>query len=390
MTSAMIRLKTLNSYGKWVPEQARSIPKQSTEPNPAPKPLNRGYKINISNHLLFSQNTEASPVNENNNNVMSWRDEVRELSTSPKENPAAGLSPLVNGSLWSNSSEDLLGDIPCEINSTLQRSIRLFPGKGRDATTDTEDLISFDDTDCRPSIQEEATTPANLSTTSEEPRDISSNDTSTGSNISTDSVKRSQTNNSKVISSVEIQRWNSEAAACIYSSQSHLEEAIRSLALLPGHVQIRLEFGRLFLYNIPDLLVDFDQTLDFPVATILHQLRHCDQDRIRFAPILSPKEEDMYKLVKITPQGAYDWEQFQNKVYYDLHCEFGQDANCAVVRVDPEKGISCQSTPVEFLSTYLHCPKHDWDMKLAGYQHFDLTLTEKSWLEAWLESSKLS
>lgn len=190
---------------------------------------------------------------------------------------------------------------------------------------------------------------------------------------------------------VQPENHSSSDNHCISASRQFLAKSLEALRLMPGRVSIRLLFGRILLKDVHQSYVDTQQTLQYTLPEVSNHLKGFTSQRVGFSPILSSEAEDIYRLIRITPRGADGWDLFESKVYYDLHCSFGpHEMDGAVVEIDSDGGAVCRSHRVECFALYLHHPGREWDLKLAGHQHYDLTVPQQSWIENWLQSAKLT
>lgn len=427
MEAAAVRIPHVNVHGYWIPEPqfgTTSLPSTPSTDRDTVKLRNYDYKTTIDKRLHLSD--EIAFPDEQTGVIENWRDMVREASTSPVEsifptrlestpggdtinddnlfyslnsNDSSELSD--RGSNCSALMTDLLDDIPVNIKYTLPAIIRSTEEKYR-GTVDTdgaEDLISFEE------IYKETTAVTsarglNVENLAFIPFDQHSEHDSTPEameaaiiNAKTKefSVTKPKNLDLPKSSKVALRRNLNSAASSITEATVYLQTAMHALKLMPGRVSIRLEFGRIFLKGVRESHIDISQTLKFELNEVLKQLRGVDRNCTGFSSTLSAKEDDISKLTRIVPEGTADWELFETRVFYDLHCSFGPSANgCSVVEVDPERGTTCRSGFAECFALYLHFPKDQWDLRLIGRQHYDLTGIEKTWIEGWLESSKVS
>lgn len=426
MEAAAVRIPHMNVHGYWIPEPqfgASSLPSTPSTDRDTIKLRNYDYKTTLDKKLHLSD--EITFPDEQAGVIENWRDKVRKESKSPVESifptilESTPSGDTINddhlfSSLNSNDASeisdrdsncsvlmtDLLGDIPVNIKYTLPDIIRTTEEKCRTVDIDgPEDLISFED------IHKETTSVTSSPGLNAEnlafiPLDQHSEHKSTPeamdaaiTNAKTDEVSINKPKNLDLqkSSKVALRRNLNSAASSIAEATVYLQTAMHSLKVLPGRVSIRLDFGRIFLKGVHESHIDISQTLKFELNEVLKQLEGVDGNCTGFSSLLSAKEEDISKLIRIVPEGTTDWELFEARVFYDLHCSFGPSANgCSVVEVDPERGTTCRSGFAECFALYLHFPKDQWDLRLIGRQHYDLTGIEKTWIEGWLESSKVS
>ena len=156
--------------------------------------------------------------------------------------------------------------------------------------------------------------------------------------------------------------------------EKSMRNQIEFLRRTPGLVELKLEFGRIYLRNISgSMIADGTAELSWDLPEIVEFLRtRVPREGTCFSSILSTREADAGELIKTAPADkGSPWKRTKTSVFYDVQCRLPGESQNAQTDFMVEVSASDFSYAVrgkvdEISAVYVHCPKQAWDIKISA------------------------
>ncbi|OAA32725.1 hypothetical protein AAL_00190 [Moelleriella libera RCEF 2490] len=148
------------------------------------------------------------------------------------------------------------------------------------------------------------------------------------------------------------------------SIKDQLASMCSVLTVLPGHVQVKLHFGRICVPNLDSSRVDLGNGPHWKKSDLLQGL-HDTQPEMIFSSILTVlgQEADIIAGTNL-PQHKRAWVPTSNNSTFQMECSYKEQSFTVLVDVE-DLSFKCRSSRREVGCTYIHCPEHAWDMKVT-------------------------
>lgn len=148
------------------------------------------------------------------------------------------------------------------------------------------------------------------------------------------------------------------------SIKDQLASMCSVLTVLPGHVQVKLRFGRICVPNLDSSRVDLGNGPHWKKSDLLQEL-HDTQPEMIFSSILTVlgQEADIIAGTNL-PQHKRAWVPMSNKSTFQMECAYKEQSFTVLVDAE-DLSFKCRSPRREVGCTYIHCPEHAWDMKVT-------------------------
>jgi hypothetical protein len=142
---------------------------------------------------------------------------------------------------------------------------------------------------------------------------------------------------------------------------------------IPGHVSVRLKFGRLYLTNLGAAEVDVGNGPYWSKTKLIDNLQVPESvNNLRFCTVLSIFGADADALVGTsTPL----WTPPTIHAVYRIECSFKGEEFFVEIDADTFE-YDCRGAELEMSSISVHCPRQAWDMKVCADSSKNLNTSE--------------
>ncbi|RFN53040.1 hypothetical protein FIE12Z_2623 [Fusarium flagelliforme] len=185
-----------------------------------------------------------------------------------------------------------------------------------------------------------------------------------------------------------ITQGNDECARILHEAEKKLQELVKVLQVVPGHISVQAKFGRLCIKGIPAAEVYMNPTPYGPfntVGTVAKSLNDTNPP-VEFSPILTTNAAEA-NLISLVPGGRASWVLVGRRVFYEFVCvqevytsgeaEPHCHENRLVVNVDADKFThECLPLTHEVSRAFVHCTRRAWDIQLCVSQRDMTQVTE--------------
>ncbi|KAJ4137777.1 hypothetical protein NW768_003367 [Fusarium equiseti] len=185
-----------------------------------------------------------------------------------------------------------------------------------------------------------------------------------------------------------ITQGNDECARIFHEAERKLQELVKVLQVVPGHISVQARFGRLCIKDIPAAEVYMNPTPYGPWHTIGTTAKSLNDTNppVEFSPILTTSAAEA-NLISQVPGGRTSWVLVGRRVFYEFVCmqelyisgeaEPHCQENRLVVNVDADDFThECLPLPHEVSRAFVHCTRRAWDIELCISQRDMTQVTE--------------
>ncbi|KAI1068248.1 hypothetical protein LB507_004847 [Fusarium sp. FIESC RH6] len=186
-----------------------------------------------------------------------------------------------------------------------------------------------------------------------------------------------------------VTQGNDECARILHEAEKKLQELVKVLQVVPGHISIQAKFGRLCVKGIPAAEVYMNPTPYGPfntVGTVVKSLNDA-KPPVEFSPILTTSAAEA-NLISMVPGGRTSWVLVGKRVFYEFVCvqevyisgeaEPHCHENRLVVNVDAgDFTHECLPLTHEVSRAFVHCTRRAWDIQLCISQRDTTQVTEE-------------
>nr|CEG05366.1 unnamed protein product [Fusarium clavum] len=185
-----------------------------------------------------------------------------------------------------------------------------------------------------------------------------------------------------------ITRGNGECARIFHEAEKKLQELVKVLQVVPGHISVQAKFGRLCIKGIPAAEVYMNPTPYGPFNTVGSVAKSLNGTNppVEFSPILTTSAAEA-NMISLVPGGRASWVLVGKRVFYEFVCvqevyisgeaEPHCHENRLVVNVDVDKFThECLPLAHEVSRAFVHCTRRAWDIQLCISQRDMTQVTE--------------
>lgn len=138
-----------------------------------------------------------------------------------------------------------------------------------------------------------------------------------------------------------------------------------NVQFIPGHVSIRLKFGRFYITDLGPAEVDMGCGPYRNMDKILESLEAITpSSNLQFSTILTTIGPDADTIAGTSASIAM-WTQPKVQILYRIVCTFQEET--FIVEIDGDTfDFTCRGSSFEMDSIFVHCPRNAWDMKVCA------------------------
>lgn len=149
------------------------------------------------------------------------------------------------------------------------------------------------------------------------------------------------------------------------------------LAILPGYINFKIQFGRIYLREVSSSLINLGRGPEYDEKEVLSALDPFGRSNVGFTPVLSTIGADADRLMSIRPCKKGSWTLVDTQTFYefDVILNVGEqdddskfkEKNTMVIEVGADDfGYTFSGSRADVLAVYLHNTMQSWDAKICA------------------------